>query len=87
VAKQRSTFGKLERERTKQAKAKAKQERRANRDVTDGPDTGVTTPPREDESEILNKLAQLQTAFDDGRLSLDDFETQRDNLRDRLTID
>jgi hypothetical protein len=29
----------------------------------------------------------LQEAFDDGRMSLEDFEARRDDLRSRLTVD
>jgi hypothetical protein len=36
------------------------------------------------EADILDKFAKLQAAFDDGQLSLDDFEVRRNELRDRL---
>jgi hypothetical protein len=87
VAKQRSTFGKLERARAKQARAKAKQERRVARGASEAAEPTVRAPRVEDESELLSKLAELQEAFDDGRMSLEDFEARRDDLRSRLTVD
>ncbi len=87
MAKQRSTFGKLERARAKQARAKAKHERRVARGVSEPAEEPVRAPRVEDESELLSKLAELQVAFDDGRMSLEDFEARRDDLRNRLTVD
>jgi hypothetical protein len=87
VAKQRSTFGKLERAKVKQERAKAKKERRATRGVVEPGERPVSSPRPEDESHILNKLADLQAAFGDGRMSLDEFESQRENLRARLAVD
>jgi hypothetical protein len=44
----------------------------------------VTTTDPAVEAEILDKFAKLQTAFDDGQMSLEDFELRRNELRDRL---
>jgi hypothetical protein len=87
VAKQRSTFGKLERAKVKQERAKSKKERRAARGVAEPGDRPVSSPQGEDESHLLKELAELQAAFGDGRMSLDEFESQRDDLRARLAVD
>lgn len=79
-----STFGKLQRERDKRAKAVAKQERRAAMQA----DSEATTPPParnpEEEQRLLDELAALHRAFEDRAIDLDEFETRRDAIRDRL---
>lgn len=84
MAKKRTTFGKLQRERDKQQKQMAKRDRRINRD-DDAPDEVEEAPAVQyDEAQTLAALAALHEAYDDGRMSLDDFEAQRDELRQRL---
>jgi hypothetical protein len=85
MAKQRSTFGKLQRAADKQAKARAKQERRAARAeaVDEEPeDTG----PVMDEAIVLEALAELQQSFADGKIGMEEFETRRDQLAAALQI-
>lgn len=86
MAKKRTTFGKLQRERDKQQKQMAKRDRRINRDDDVAEDEAGTDAPevKYDEAQTLAALAALHEAFDDGRISLDDFEAQRDELRQRL---
>jgi hypothetical protein len=86
IAKQRSTFGKLERQRAKQATAKAKHDIRTARPVDGAQEPQAATPDPAEEADILDKFAKLQVAFDDGRISLDDFEERRNDLRDRLKM-
>lgn len=84
MAKQRSTFGKLERQRAQQATAKAKHERRTSRSAEGAEEKPVTTTDPAEEALILEKFAKLQAAFDDGQINLDDFELRRNELRERL---
>ena len=86
MAKKRTTFGKLQRERDKQQKQMAKRDRRINRDddVVDDDAAADAPTAQYDEAQTLAALAALHEAFDDGRISLDDFEAQRDELRQRL---
>ena len=81
VAKQRSTFGKLERQRAQQAVAKAKHERRTARTPEGSEERPATTTDPAVEAEVLDKFARLQAAFDDGQMTLDDFELRRNELR------
>jgi hypothetical protein len=83
VAKQRSTFGKLERQRAQQATAKAKHDRRTSRSTV-GAEERPVTPDPEVEADLLDKFAKLHQAFDDGQISLEDFELRRNELRARL---
>lgn len=88
MSRRRTTFGKLQRDRDKQAKQRAKQERRAERseqgDEHDVPDVPA---PAVDQNAVLEKLAELHAAFDDGKIGFDDFEAQRDELTSQLRID
>jgi hypothetical protein len=86
VARRRTTFGKLQRDREKQAKAKAKLERRAARAAEQTP-TEEAPAGDVDQEAILAELADLHAAFDEGKMSLDDFETRRDELRSSLRVD
>jgi hypothetical protein len=83
MAKKRTTFGKLQRERDKQQKQMAKRDRRTTRDDDDA-EVEEAPAVQYDEAQTLAALAALHEAFDDGRIGLEDFEAQRDELRARL---
>jgi hypothetical protein len=87
VSRRRTTFGKLQRDRDKQAKQRAKQQRRAERAEASAAAAGDTPAPEVDESTVLAQLADLHAAFDDGRISFDDFELRRAELTSQLRID
>jgi hypothetical protein len=89
VSRRRTTFGKLQRDRDKQAKQRAKQEKRAERsEQSDEPEDDLETPaPAVDQASVLEKLAALHAAFDDGKIGFDDFEARRDELTSQLRID
>ena len=88
MSRRRTTFGKLQRDRDKQAKQRAKQEKRAERsEQSDEPDDLEAPAPAVDQSSVLEKLAALHAAFDDGKIGFDDFEAQRDELTRQLRID
>jgi hypothetical protein len=87
VSRRRTTFGKLQRDRDKQARAQAKQERRAERSSAPGEEDEEATTPEVDQATVLSQLAALHAAFDDGQMELDDFETRRDELTSLLRID
>ncbi|MDQ3680808.1 MAG: gas vesicle protein GvpG [Actinomycetota bacterium] len=84
MSKQRATFSKRQREGDKQAKAAAKRERRATRD-NESPVPESTEAY--DQERVLAALAGLHQAYEDGEVSLEDFEARRDELRDRLRVD
>lgn len=86
MARPRSTFGKLQRDQAKRAKAKAKAEDRvARREERSEPTS--PKPPAEDQSAILAQFAQLHEDLAEGRISIDDFEVRQDDLRSRLQVD
>ena len=86
MAKQRSTFGKLQRTADKQAKARAKQEKRVARAEESSQPTEPTGPIA-DQQAVLAELAELHDAFADGRVSTDDFEKRRDLLTSQLVVE
>jgi uncharacterized protein YqfA (UPF0365 family) len=85
VAQQRSSFGKLQRARDKQERAQAKAERRAARSESSGDEEPVEVK-ESNEAAIIAGLTALQEAFDDGQMSIEEFETRRDELRNQLII-
>ena len=86
MSRRRTTFGKLQRDRDKQAKAQAKLERKAQRaeQADEQPDASA---PEVDQAEVLAQLAELHAAFDDGKMGLEDFEARRDELTSQLRVD
>jgi hypothetical protein len=82
----RTTFGKLQRERDKKAKAIEKAEKKAAR-VEEQADTPPAAEPAGDQQAILEALAELHQRFDAGAVSIDDFEMRRDQLTSKLSVD
>ena len=91
---QRSTFGKLERDRAKKAKAAAKRERRLERkadaatpadDVTAGahndPPGGISA------ADLLAEIELTHQRFEAGDIGYDEFEEKKAELFSRLPID
>jgi hypothetical protein len=77
MAKQRATFGKREREREKQAKQLAKQEKRHARSDEDPATDEAPVTNEAHEAALLSSLADLHAAYEAGQVSLEDFEEQR----------
>jgi hypothetical protein len=87
VSRRRTTFGKLQRDRDKQAKAQAKLERRAQRAEQSDEQEADAAAPEVDQAKVLAQLAELHAAFDDGKMGLEDFEARRDELTSQLRVD
>jgi guanylate kinase len=85
MSNQRASFAKREREKQKKERAAAKRERRLERasaeteEVQTG-DAGLTNDA------LIEQIAQLHAAFDDGRIDHETFEEQRDRLMAQLSI-
>ena len=89
MSRRRTTFGKLQRDRDKQAKQKAKTERKQSRGQ-EGDETDVEVedaPPAVDQGRVLDQLAKLHAAYDDGQMDLDSFEERRAELTSLLRVD
>jgi hypothetical protein len=88
VSRRRTTFGKLQRDRDKQAKARAKVEKRQQKSDDPGDEAlEVDDAPEVDQAKVLDQLARLHEAYDDGRIELDDFEEKRAELTSLLRVD
>ena len=87
MSRRRTTFGKLQRDRDKQAKAPAKLERRAQRAEQSDEQQPETPAPEVDQATVLAQLAELHAAFDDGKMGLEDFEARREGLTSQLRVD
>lgn len=87
MARQRTTFGKIMREREKQQRAQAKLEKRAERSADDETDEEVVEEPTHDEGDVLASLAKLHEAFDNEQIDFDTFEERRTELMSKLKID
>jgi hypothetical protein len=86
MANRRTTFGKLQRERDKKEKALIKAERKAARLENKGEDDSPQPAPV-DQDAILDALADLHRRFEDGGMSIDEFEERREQLTSRLVVD
>lgn len=84
MAKQRSTFAKLQRDLDKKAKTAAKAERRANKSTE--PEEDAPQVELLDESVVMEEMAKLQVALEEGTLSMDEFQSRREALTSRLQI-
>jgi len=87
MARPRSTFGKLQRDQAKRAKAKAKQEDRLARREERTEPGEAEVRPAEDQGALLEAFARLHEDLADGRISIEDFEIRQEELRSRLQID
>lgn len=87
MSRRRTTFGKLQRDRDKQAKQRAKEEKRHSKGQDDDEVVEGAPAPQVDQSKVLDQLAKLHEAYDDGQLELDDFEARRAELTSLLHVD
>jgi hypothetical protein len=85
VARQRTTFGKIMREREKQQRAQAKLEKRAERSNEEGDE--VEEAPAHDQDDVLASLAKLHEAYDNEQIDFDTFEERRAELMSRIKVD
>lgn len=89
MATRRSSFEKRERDKNKKARAAAKRERRQDRSggaSAEQSGASPATPVAGDQQAVLDALAALHTAYDDGRVTFEDFEEQRADLLSRLDV-
>jgi hypothetical protein len=85
-----SSFGKYERDRNKRAKAAAKRDRRQNKSSDDNTDViEEERGPLADLSpeELLKRIEDIHRRFDEGTMSYDEFEEQKQMLLSSLPVD
>jgi len=90
---QRTTAGKLERDRAKKAKAAAKRDRRQERraEAAATADEVTATPPGEDgelsAARLLEEVELIHRRFEAGAIGLEEFEDKKADLLARLPIE
>ena len=87
MATRRTSFGKLQRDRAKQATAAAKRERRQDRSPAEDE---VAVIPEEGElsaAQLLVLIEQIHKQFDDKVIDFEEFEEKKAELMARLPID
>ena len=95
MSAQRTSFGKLERDRAKKARAAAKRERRQGRanepqtepDAAGSPSGGSGPSGEASTTEVLELLASIHERYDAGGISLEELEERKAELLGRLEID
>jgi hypothetical protein len=86
MATRRTTSNKRERERSKQAKATAKRERRQDK----SPDDDAATGPEFDENsattdQLIERIAAMHEEYDAGRMTFEAFDEEKTELTALLT--
>jgi hypothetical protein len=93
MSAQRTSFGKLERDRNKKARAAAKRERRQGRGSEpdaasdDSRPTAGSESGGGDSTEVLELLAAIHERYDAGAISYEELEERKAELLARLEID
>lgn len=85
MARQRTTFDKMQRERAKKAKAASKRERRQERAAEGG--TGIMTAdgsPQDTPADLLDQIAAVHARFEAKQITFEEFEEQKTELFERL---
>ena len=87
MATRRTSFGKLQRDRAKQATQAAKRERRlekgtAEEEIAVIPEEGEIPP-----EQLLVLIEQIHKQFDNEEIDFEEFEERKAELMARLTID
>jgi hypothetical protein len=83
-----TSFAKLDRERSKKAKAAAKRERRVER--ADGTEEVDELPPGEGElapDQLLRMVEQIQRRFDAEEIDFEEYEERKSALLARIRVD
>ena len=88
MATRRTSFGKLQRDRAKQATQAAKRERRLEKGTAEEEEIAVI--PEEGEippEQLLVLIEQIHKQFDNEEIDFEEFEERKAELMARLTID
>ncbi len=84
----RSTFGKLERDRAKKAKAAVKRERRQSRAQGEAAEAPVGGGDNElSAGELLQLVERLHRDFEAKLISFEDYEERKADILSRLPVD
>ncbi|MDQ1434308.1 MAG: hypothetical protein QOF59_1124 [Actinomycetota bacterium] len=86
MATRRTTSNKRERERSKQAKAAAKRERRLDKSPDDETEDAVEFDENSATTdELIERIAAMHEKYDDGQMTFEDFDEEKTELMALLT--
>ena len=86
MATRRTTSNKRERERSKQAKAAAKRERRLDKSPDDESEDAVEFDENSATTdELIERIAAMHEKYDDGQMTFEDFDEEKSELMALLT--
>jgi hypothetical protein len=86
MATRRTSFGKLQRDRAKQANAAAKRERRLERATAEETDA-IPTEGELSAAQLLQLIEEIHHQFDAKQIDFEEFEEKKAELMARLPID
>ncbi|MCU1487237.1 MAG: hypothetical protein JWN67_3983 [Actinomycetia bacterium] len=87
MATRRTSFGKLQRDRAKQATAAAKRERRQDRSAAEEEEAVIPEEGELSAAQLLTLIEQIHKQFDDKQIDFEEFEEKKAELMARLPID
>jgi len=87
MATRRTSFGKLQRDRAKQANAAAKRERRQDRSTAEEEEAVIPEEGELSAAQLLTLIEQIHKQFDDKLIDFEEFEEKKAELMARLPID
>lgn len=87
MATRRTSFGKLQRDRAKQATAAAKRERRQDRSPAEEEEAVIPEEGELSAAQLLVLIEQIHKQFDDKVIDFEEFEEKKAELMARLPID
>jgi hypothetical protein len=86
MATRRTTSNKRERERSKQAKAAAKRERRLDKSPDDETEDAIEFDENSATTdELIERIAAMHEKYDDGQMTFEDFDEEKSELMALLT--
>jgi hypothetical protein len=85
MATRRTTSNKRERERSKQAKATAKRERRLDKSPDENEDAVEFDENSATTEELIERIAKMHEKYDDGQISFEAFDEETAELMELLT--
>jgi len=87
MATRRTSFGKLQRDRAKQANAAAKRERRQERAAATVEEVEIPTEGELSPAELIGLIEQIHQQFEDKIIDFETFEEKKAELLARLPVD
>ena len=87
MATRRTSFGKLQRDRAKQAAQQAKRERRLEKGTEEDAEIVIPEEGEIPAEQLLVLIEQIHKQYDDKLIDFDEFEERKAELMARLVID